>query len=272
MALFSGKLLVNITVYADESGTHDTKGKQPGSQIATIGGYAGFNDDWIKFCGEWQAELDTYCVPYFHFSDFADKKRRAEDKNFPYYGWNAERLDAFLYGMASIAGNRVRFPFGPSLNLVVFNEPDTKNDLRKIGLSEVQINSSYIVYMACFHEFFDLFLEDLRIRLPDFNESISFVFEQNTDVWWDIAAHEMFKLFKQKDSRLDAIMFGDKRKFLPLQAADMIAYRLHQRKMNELKTGKEDIWKPLDHLLWGSYSPGEIKQIMEADAKRTNKK
>ena len=46
---------MKVIVYADESGTHDKAGMEPGSEVAVTAGYAGKVDGWIKFCKDWQA-------------------------------------------------------------------------------------------------------------------------------------------------------------------------------------------------------------------------
>jgi hypothetical protein len=71
------KLYVNVIVYADESGTHDPAGKQPGSSITIVAGYAAFGDSWEAFARKWQAVLDKYHGTarerYFHFSELPPK-------------------------------------------------------------------------------------------------------------------------------------------------------------------------------------------------------
>jgi hypothetical protein len=258
---------VNITVYADESGTHDlTKAAQPGSQIVVIGGYAGFDEGWLKFCNEWQTALNKYDVRYFHFSEYANKHVCSEDNKSPYFGWAKEKWHNFLFELARIAGNRVRFPFGSSFSLVKYKtDPDIKSGLRRVGLTEGQINSPNIIYMGCFHEFFTACLEEIKIRLPDFSGAISFIFENKTDDAWKAEAHRSFDLFRKLDSRISAIGFEDglAPEFIPLQAADMIAYRLHQMKMNELKSGKLEMLKPLDYALWGNFQPDELNEHLK---------
>lgn len=271
-----GELLVKITVYADESGTHDLSAKQQGSEIAIIAGYAGYCADWATFCAEWQAVLGVYGVSCFHFSEYADKKRRSKDKHSPYFGWDDKRLHDFLFELAAIAGNRVRFPFSPSFILARFNnDPAVKRALKSLGLSETQINGPHLVYVTCFHEFYELFLEDLRIRWPDFNDSISFILDQKDDTVWKMAANQMFDLFKERDSRLVGISFDDKKTCLPLQAADMIAYRMRQLRANQLKTGKPLTLGPLDFALWGNFKPDELREYAQnlviADARRSTK-
>jgi hypothetical protein len=228
----------------------------------TIAGYAGFPDDWIAFRDDWQITLNKYAARYFHFSEYANKHVCSKDKSSPYFQWDHKRRHDFLFELARIAGNRVRFPFGSSFSLVTYhNDKSIKPRLREIGLTDQQINGPNIIYMGCFHEFFHACLEEINLRLPKFTGAISFIFENKDDVAWINEAHRNFNLFKVRDTRLKTISFGDslKPQFLPLQAADMIAYRLHQMKINELKSGKLETLKPLDYALWGNFEPDELK-------------
>src|SRR3984957_653149 len=84
--LLAGKLIVNISVYADESGTHALSGKGDGAHIAVLGGYAGMDSDWVNFCGRWQTTLNDYKVPIFHFSEYADKINSPKRRDWPYKG------------------------------------------------------------------------------------------------------------------------------------------------------------------------------------------
>lgn len=272
---------MNLIVYADESGTHDFSATQPGSRVALLAGYAGFADDRIKFSAEWQAALNKYEIEVFHFSEYADKRNSASDPTWPYYGWDEKCRKDYLLELATIAGNRVRFPFSPSLELVKYNNPGIKREIRDLLLShgcsaesvDETVNGPYIPYCALFHDFFKLFLEEVSLRKPAFNDSISFVFDRKDgDISWQRAAGKMFAVFASQDSRLLAPRFGDKRQFLPLQAADMIAYRMHQIRERQVKTDKDHAFVKLDYLLWGNYTYEEFmayrQSLLDDEAKR----
>jgi len=111
---------VNLVAYADESGTHDPTGKRPGSREAVVGGCVASIEEWTKFCGDWQAALDKYQAPYFHFSDWATasaivrgkRQKYPEFEKNPYRGWELKRLDDFLIELAKIAGSGDKVIFG----------------------------------------------------------------------------------------------------------------------------------------------------------------
>jgi hypothetical protein len=154
-------LTMNIVVYVDESGTHDLSSKQPGAKVAVLAGYAGFEDDWVNFCGRWQTVLNKYKVPVFHFSEYADKRNSSGKPSWPYFGWCREKRHDFLFELASVAGSRARFPFASAFHLADYHEnPEIKNKLMEMGLNNEQINGPHLVYLGLFADLFDVFLKN----------------------------------------------------------------------------------------------------------------
>lgn len=258
--LLAGKFIVNVVVYGDESTIHDLSSKEIGA--AVLAGYGGFADDWYSFYGRWQKILNDYLghvevrKRIFHFSQFSDKKNRSKDPTWPYYGWSDGKRDDFLYELASVAGNRVRIPFASGFRLAYFNkDSDIKAKLKEIGLTDAQINGSNIKYISLFAEFFEAFLTELNFRHPNFSDSISFVFDDRNDREWAIAGYDVHRLFKEKDKRfIGSPTFGNTFDNIPLQAADMMAYRAHQLWENAHKAQKEDLKiSKLDFALWGNF-------------------
>jgi len=251
---------VNIVAYGHDSGTQDIDhATQPGSQIAVLAGYFGLAADWIAFQEEWQCVLNKYEVPYFHSSDYASKDLCARQGSF-YFGWTPNQRERFLYELASKApGNRVRFPFAASFNVAQYvPDQQTKSALRKLGLTDKQINARYPTYQGLFHEFFAAFTSELEFQKPQFDGQISFVVDRKEgDVAWQLAAGQMHNWFARDDHRLKGITFADKRKELPLQAADMLAYRSHQVWQNMLGDNQHQPWSKLDYILWGNFKDYE---------------
>ena len=107
-SIFSGKLFAMIVAYADESGTHDRTGQQPGASTATIGGYIGLFDDWRKFDSEWKDVLTEYSVPAFHFKDWTEAQKTIKigssyvGKAGDYKGWKKRCLLEFMEELSEI--------------------------------------------------------------------------------------------------------------------------------------------------------------------------
>src|SRR6266704_2277564 len=112
-SLFPERLPVKLVIYADESGTHDQTGALKGAREAVIGGIVAPGEDWRSFCSRWQAALNKYGAPYFHFCEWSDacsvarekRKPTSTFKNNPYRNWKHETLNRFLIELATLAGS-----------------------------------------------------------------------------------------------------------------------------------------------------------------------
>ena len=224
---------MSIDVYADESGIHDPTGKEPGSNVAALAGLVAWREDWINFRRDWQAKLLEYNVPYFHYREWFYEKNK---KNSPYFGWDEQRLNSFRDELAEIAGKWRRFYIGGYFNVKKYH-----------GLAP----KAY-PYTSCFRLFFNSFLEEANDRWPWCRDSFTFIFDDTTDKLWKEKLHDVFSDYKQIDSRISQIRFGDKKvpDCLPLQAADMLVYRIRHLGEKKIEIGnplviKEDIDRAL---------------------------
>ena len=83
-SLFSGKIFVTLTVYLDESGTHDPTGNLTGSEAPVFGGYMDTVDRWQIFRMHWKSVLDKYDVKYFHYRELVYESKKPKS---PYFGF-----------------------------------------------------------------------------------------------------------------------------------------------------------------------------------------
>jgi hypothetical protein len=61
---------------------------------------------------------------------------------------------------------------------------------------------------------------------------VHFIFDKNDNPEWTRALREVFTAYQGVEPRFASLNFGDDRIELPLQAADMVAYRLNQCSRN----------------------------------------
>ena|ERR1700733_624660 len=252
-SLFSGEIFVKISIYVDESGTHDPEGNQPGSKYPMIAGYAAHQDEWVKFCGKWKVVLNKYKAPYFHFREWAaasaavrhKKKETLEIKKNPFYGWTIKRLDGFLIELARVAGAGNKIPLAGSIRIPAFNK--LKADLKINNPSQIELGTN--PYKYCMGEFFHIYHKETYLMWGEFEYPVTFFFDHSDDPEWKSAVHEVFDAFRKKDSRMKEIVFANKKEkpHLPLQAADMLAYRLRQLAQNIHE--KNLVVEKLDNLL-----------------------
>jgi hypothetical protein len=225
--LLSGKLLVKIIVYADESGTHDGTGILPGSEVAVFAGFAAKVESWVRFRKDWQAVLEKHSAPYFHFSEWSDasavaRKTRpatSEHPRNPYYGWSIDRLDSFWLKLASVADAGRKLKLGGYV--------DTRGYAESLKNNPEQPYSNPHEY--CLWQFYEAVVRDVRANWPRLREPVSFVYDRGNPSWQN-AIFNIHRSYQKLESRVKEIAFADKKVPLhsPLQAADMLAYRLRQ--------------------------------------------
>jgi hypothetical protein len=229
--LFSGENFVNVVAYVDESGRHDKTGKQPGSERIVVSGWVDRPRDWTTFCEQWQVVLENYDAPYFHFTEWraASVVARGKEpsssfyKN-PYKGWKLKKLDSFLYKLAALAGGGQRLFVGGFISTRDFAEAKTNPDYGRFAPAQDP-------YQACLNQFFESVTTEIHQQLPDWDGSVSFIFDQNEDdkEWCQFVLDAQMAAQK-RDPRIGELAFADKKilPYLPLQAADMIAFRMRQ--------------------------------------------
>jgi hypothetical protein len=244
-----------LVAYADESGTEDKLGHKAAVSVSAFGGYVASYGEWAHFCDQWQRILDEYDAPFFHFREWAmasaivRKKRRcfsAFNKN-PYYGWKLTKLDSFLLELAEVAGTRKEGTFGGYISTAEFNARKAAGD--------ILIGEDHRDY--CLKQCFEAFVDAVNSRWPHFSEPISFFWDWTDDPKWMQSIHEAYGSFKKKDSRLTEITFADDKDRLPLQAADMVAYRMRQWS-DKLFKGEHPIMSDIDKALFGNGKTGRL--------------
>jgi hypothetical protein len=242
-----------VIIYADESGTHDPSGKKSGSKHPTIAGFAAPPSEWSTFCVRWQAVLRSYNAPYFHFREWAaasaairfNKAETPELTNNPYFGWNLKKLDKFLYTLADIAGRGNKVPIAGTIRTELFHK--VKSELESNNPDNIEMGDDPFKFSM--GEFFQKYHRETWVHWGEFKAPVTFFFDQSNNQKWLAAMREVYNAFAAKDTRICGISFVDKKQIphLPLQAADMLAYRMRQN-AESLDNNTYDI-KKIDEIL-----------------------
>jgi hypothetical protein len=220
-SLFSGKLLVKVVAYIDESGTHDRTGASKGSSVIVIAGLVAMRVEWIDFCSKWQRALNKYSAGYFHFREWTaaslvarGKTLPSKDfKNNPYQGWGKEKLNSFLFELAEIAGSGNKVIVGVYVTLEDFHKA-------KPGGEDP--------YKCCLNCFFEDLPGDIRSAWPFCREPVSIFYDWTENRKWRNEIVNAHDFYRKKYGQIKELTFADKKEHLPLQAADMVAYRFRQ--------------------------------------------
>jgi hypothetical protein len=196
------KRLLMWKAYYDESGS-DAK-----SRYFVLAGYVSSVDDWELFSDEWQGVLDQAPrLDYF-------KTTEAFQIRDQFAGWPEEQRNARVLQFLSIVQARALFGCAVAMPKDIY-----ERHIRGV-IPKFYDNPYYI----CFVESLE-FLSDTMSRFEQ-KGPIDFVFDENN---LEPRVRELFDEFKLKGGPnrglIGEIDFRDDKKVLPLQAADLLAWR-----------------------------------------------
>jgi hypothetical protein len=107
------KVLVDLFVYADESGTHK------GATMCLVAGHIGSPRQWDRFNVRWRSVLASEEVDELHAKDFFQHAHWRSLQS-PYHGWTASRADAFLVRLLEVVSVSRIMPIGCAVSLADF--------------------------------------------------------------------------------------------------------------------------------------------------------
>jgi hypothetical protein len=217
---------VNLICYVDETGTHDPSGAHPGSEVVAVAGYLSWQEDWQIFCGQWQEVLYSYQVPVFHMSEF--NAVDSTDPKWPYRGWSRDKKDSFIHKLIPIARDNT---LSGIVGLVSTKDYD---NLVPIWMKEWISHP----YFFCFQLFFDCVLSILKEFEHPFppEQKITFILDQQQQ--FKNIALSRFDAFcdtVDKENRFGSITFANNKDHPPLQAADLLAFRMRKMLTRKFK-------------------------------------
>jgi hypothetical protein len=226
-SLFCAEVFVPIVCYADESGTHDQSGERPGSEVCVVAGLIAEKTQWDTFAVQWDAILNKYRVPGFHYSALLREQRNGENCELgdkcpsPHHGWLDDKYREFMYELAPVIRDNIQ--------------------LGRAGLVDVKAYHKYVSqsdkdyfehpYHAAFRLFFNHLMLSLRgklFRLPA-NERIQFFFDQQNE-FKKRAIQGYDEVLEDIDNSryLGGFSFQSQDTCMPLQAADYVAGRIRK--------------------------------------------
>ena len=265
-SLFGGEVLVNLVIYADESGTHGGKaGAQPHSEVATVAGYAGKVDSWVKLRRDWKAILDRNHVDYFHYSPLryaikvAEFGRSVSQKGNPYRGWSKSQAEDFLLDCARVAAAGNRLSLGVDFDTRGYSQSTIPEHLK------MDNPPAGAVWM-----FYETAMRQIKRHWPTARGPIVFCFDQTDNQEWLTEAHlvhsEFKRAYEKKLPRIGGISFEDKKQpeNYGLQAADLYAGRLRElaRLILKYDPAQDMPLTELDSVLFGRFRVKNMRDVL----------
>ena len=211
----SPKLMIKITAYLDDSGTHDP------SDVVVVAGFLGSDDDWLKFKPEWMNRLAQDEVKQFHMTDCVNGTR-------DFAGLPQSRRDLLIDDLCSILGAQDLLGISAAMlrkdwgSVVVTEFPDILDVLH----SPYYTLSSSFIQQAVRH----------TIDKFDGNESLSVIYGcRPQDSAKQRALPDLYKAHAYWGQSIIAITPGVSEQFAPLQAADLFANELYRNHVDRMR-------------------------------------
>jgi hypothetical protein len=209
------RAFVIVTVYIDESGTHD-------SGVTILGGWVARLGQWATFDPKWNKLLKRNGLTYFH-------SRKMRHTKGQFRGWTREKKHAFIQAAAELGLKSLEFGFTIAL-------PDAAYEQHYVGglrPREIPLDSRYGL---CFRYCLSLIPGFAKDAFRGKELDINFVLESGHVNAGD--AERIFNLVKKQGltnsneidivKMLNTISFADKERYPGLQVADVNAYSAFQ--------------------------------------------
>jgi len=212
------RLVLTLTGYFDASGVHD------GSTTVVLAGWISSDTGWTAFEEEWREALDHYGLPMFHMREFAHSRGAFER-------WSEPQRRIRFSHFAEIITKYTLSSIAVAVPVKEFEAEFTLDARRHVGGPYGFAASALFMQAARFVE------ESLKPEGTPFQ--IAYVFESG-----DLGVGQLLKLFQanqmdeEQAAKFHLLSFRveDKRKFVALQAADILAYELYQHFPRQMGT------------------------------------
>jgi hypothetical protein len=197
-----------------------------GSKAIIFAGCLATPLEWLGFEGKWQRVLDDVGIDMFHMNKFANRQP-------PFDGWSEEKLAECLGRLLDIMEQHVGLTVGVALPSHAYDSifSDTARRLRG---PYATVATFLILDVA----------EALKTMKGD--HWIRYIIESGTQ-----GAGEILTLYQENTrypedkawTRIKGLSFENKRCYLPLQAADIVAYEIYRHFVRDPMTAAS---RPID--------------------------
>jgi hypothetical protein len=210
--------VVVLKAYMDESGTH------AGSPVVTVAAYFARPRVWQGWTKEWNRAKRP--IKVVHASD-------CNNLTGEFAGWDRERRDAWVAELLPVIPRHRIMGVAVGIHMDAFHrEMQSRPDLRKLFGTP---------YTACFQWTVQTVMD--MVGDWDARMSVSFIHEVND---YHSEANEAFRFIRDRyGDRARGLSFTDKGDYVPLQAADVLAYEANHF-LRDPERKKRRSWLALD--------------------------
>jgi hypothetical protein len=200
-----------LKAYMDETGTHD------GSPVVAVGAYIAKPTVWAKWTKDWNAAKRRVPVGHkpinvFHAVDCANREEEFE-------GWDRPDRDAFVIQLLPVLAKHSLVGCAIGIHMDAFAKAMAPHpELREMFGTP---------YAACFQWVVQTIISKMEECGAD--ERIAFFHEANDYKGEALNAFDWIDKHRRKSRQSISFAFGSKADYVPLQAADTLAYETNHR-------------------------------------------
>ncbi len=218
---------MQVVGYFDASGTHTNKDERGNySPALVVAGYLATKEQWKRFDERWRKHLREHKIKdeCFHLTDFSARKGQ-------YQNWDEPVRHEFFKKLVAIISENVSFGIAMSLSLADFNRIIEGEVKQIFGFA----HPLHYVTLKCFESAIDWAIAN------KYDDAISYIFESGDDFQHEIlsthaAVNKDEELSRYYRFETDALVFSSKKKYTPLQAADVLANEVYKEEYRSLYT------------------------------------
>jgi hypothetical protein len=238
--------------YVDESIRTDAK---TGQWLYCVTGYVASFEAWVQAEMAWQKILDEFEVSEFHLTDFM--ARKGEWNN----DWSNIKRNCFMERLCTVASRWTVLGIGCGI----------AQDAWENGLSEQMQNEWRDPYYFCIYGMLSLIRSYVARIPPKLPLPLFFLFDNRPR--FEGIAHKVYREYQQaydpNEKMFDGIAFGSRKKYKPLQIADLLVGVINRRfeeMTHAIQPDSSKMKKPMDLLfekdtLLYSIIPKKLKNI-----------
>lgn len=211
--------MVMLSAFFDESYNHRTKDNAKSPLVYTVAGCVGTQWQWTKFQKKWKRVLDGENLPFFHMTDFDNPHDKVYGK------WPKEKKVEFLKTLHKIMERNSlrRFSVG-----IVMSDYDGLTNAEKYAFGN---NPHLCAIITCMKHI------GVWANQSAYKERMQYIFEAGSR--YDADVRRFFKDLTEEEKeyyRVGGDSYQDKKRFPPLQAADIIALETRKELSRQLES------------------------------------